>query len=171
MSVTKEYDEWFTKYTNQWLPEWPWLWLKAQGYAESLLQPDAVSPTGAKGIMQIEPETWEDIKVRLRTIIPWKADIFEPEWNIAGGVYYMATMRNGWAAPRPESDRRNLAFASYNAGFGNILKAQKKANGVNDYDSIIAKLPMITGKKAQETITYVERIETYYNQFVRAEMN
>jgi membrane-bound lytic murein transglycosylase MltF len=165
-SVTKEYDEWFQKYATQWLLEWDWVWLKAQGYAESLLNPKAESSVGAKGIMQIMDETWYDIKGRLQTIIPLTANVFEPQWNIAGGVYYMALMRNGWAAPRFEEDRRKLAQASYNAGFGHILKAQEKAGGVNDYDSIIAKLPMVTGtENAMQTTNYVHHIQQYYNQF------
>jgi hypothetical protein len=56
--------------------------------------------------------------------------------------------------------------ASYNAGFGHILKAQEKAGGVNDYDSIIAKLPMVTGtENAMQTTNYVHHIQQYYNQF------
>ena len=172
MSVTKEYDPWFEQYVKQWLSEWDWLWLKAQGYAESLLQPDAISEAGAKGIMQFMDDTWYDVKQRLHTIIPKTASVFDAQWNVCGGVYYMALMRNGWAAPRSEEDRRKLAQASYNAGFGNILEAQKKAGGVNDYASIIEKLPMVTGTaNAKQTTDYVVRIEQYYNQFKKETLN
>lgn len=164
-TVTKEYDQWFQEYAKRWLPEWDWLWLKAQGYAESLLQPDAISGAGAKGIMQFIDSTWYDMKSRLRTVVPPNAKVTDPQWNICAGVYYMALLRNGWAAKRSEDDRRKLAQASYNAGMEHLIEAQKKAGGVNDYASIIAKLPMITGAKSHETITYVERIEEYYNQF------
>jgi len=168
MSATKQYDSWFQEYSKRWLPEWDWLWLKAQGYAESLLQPDALSNVGAQGIMQLMADTWYDCKMRLRTIVPGTATRDEPQWNICGGIYFMSVMRNGWASPRPEEDRRKLAQASYNAGFGNLLKAQQKAGGVNDYDSIIKQLPMVTGaENAKQTTDYVKRIEIYYNQFVK----
>lgn len=171
-SVTKEYDEWFQKYTQQWLPEWDWLWLKSQGYAESLLNPKAESPVGAKGVMQFMPATWFDMKSRLQTVIPATAKITDPQWNICAGVYYMALLRNGWAAPRPEEDRRKLAQASYNAGMEHLIESQKKASGVNDYDSIIAKLPMVTGtENAMQTTNYVHHIEQYYNQFKKETLN
>ena len=170
--ITKEFDQYFIEATAQWLSEWPWQWLKSQGYAESLLQSDALSPAGAKGIMQIMDETWTDITTRLRHIIPPRTSVFDAHWNIVGGVYYMALMRGGWGSPRPEEDRRRLALASYNAGFGNLLEAQVLSGGKNDYASIIAHLPTVTGEdNAKQTITYVTRIEQYYDQFTRGAVN
>lgn len=165
------YDDSFKEAVTQWLPEWDFLWLKAQGYAESRLVPSAQSTAGAKGIMQIMDDTWYDVKQRLQTIIPSNASVFEPHWNIIGGVYYMSVMRNGWAFPRPEDDRRKLAFSSYNAGFGNILLAQKLSGGKADYDSIIVELPKVTGiENAQQTTAYVQRIYEYYQQFTSEEV-
>ena len=163
-AITTEYDAWFEQYMTQWLPQWDWRYEKSQGYAESLLQPDAVSPAGAKGIMQFMDETWDDVRFRLR--FPSTASPFDPQYAIEAGAYYMALMRNGWAAERPESDRRELAFASYNAGFGNILEAQKLSGGKNLYRDIIDFLPQVTGaQNAKQTTDYVTRIQTYYMQF------
>jgi soluble lytic murein transglycosylase-like protein len=163
-AITTEYDSLFEQYMTQWLPQWPWLYLKAQAYAESLLQPDAVSSAGAQGILQFMPETWQDVSFRLR--FPSTATPFQPTYAIEAGAYYMSLMRNGWAAPRPESDRRELAWASYNAGFGNILEAQKLSGGKNLYQDIINFLPQVTGaQNAKQTTSYVTRIQTYYMQF------
>jgi len=53
-------------------------------------------------------------------------------------------------------------FGSYNAGKGNILKAQKVAEkknlNPNRWDSIEKTLPKITGKHSEETINYVQKI-------------
>ncbi|MGB6977284.1 MAG: transglycosylase SLT domain-containing protein [Gammaproteobacteria bacterium] len=164
MTVTTQYDEQFKDAGAKWLPEWDWLYFRAQGYAESLLQPDAVSSEGAKGLMQFEDPTWEDVKFRLR--FPFSASPFDPQYAIPAGVYFDALMRNGWAAPRSEDDRRALSFASYNAGFGNILKAQKEAKDAADWQSISRQLWRITGAdNAKQTIDYVNRIEQYYQQF------
>jgi soluble lytic murein transglycosylase-like protein len=170
-TITTEYDSLFEEAMKTWLPQWNWLWLKVQAYAESLLQSDAVSPVGAQGIMQFMPNTWEDVSFRLR--YPSTATPFNPTYAIPAGAYYMALMRNGWAAERPEEDRRNLAFASYNAGFGSILEAQKLSGGKTLYQDIIAFLPQVTNEtkdgklidNAKQTADYVTRINQYYTQF------
>ena len=164
LAITTEYDKYFEQYMAQWLPDWNWIYLKSQAYAESLLQPDAVSEAGAQGIMQFMDDTWADVSFRLR--FPSTASPFDPQYAIEAGAYYMALMRNGWAAERPESDRRELAFASYNAGFGNILEAQKLSGGKNLYRDIIDFLPQVTGaQNAKQTSDYVTRIQTYYMKF------
>jgi len=53
-------------------------------------------------------------------------------------------------------------LASYNAGMGNLLKAQKKVGGKLLYKEIIQGLPEVTGKHSKETIDYVQKILSYY---------
>jgi hypothetical protein len=57
-------------------------------------------------------------------------------------------------------------MASYNCGFGNMLKAQKLANNANDYASIIRALPGVKKVKAAEPTAYVKRILRYYSRLV-----
>ena len=67
----------------------------------------------------------------------------------------MGQMLASWSAPRPADDRLKLALASYNAGIGNLLKAQKKCGGCSDYAGIIRQLHEVTGpKNAEETTRY-----------------
>ena len=73
----------------------------------------------------------------------------------------MARLKRGWSSPRPAYDRHLLAMASYNAGFGNLLKAQRACGGGVLYAEIIACLPQITGHHSNETITYVQRIQRW----------
>ena len=158
-----QYDKAFIKYTAKYLPGVDWRLLKAQGLAESNLDPDAESPAGAVGVMQFMPDTWSDMCAELK----WSnADRKDPEKSIEAGAHYMAKLIKGWSSPRPDIDRYCLALASYNAGFGNLLKAQKKAGGSHMYADIIRRLPDITGEFSGETIAYVRRILNYYNQLV-----
>jgi soluble lytic murein transglycosylase-like protein len=124
-----------------------------------LLNPDAESPVGAKGLAQFMPATWADICKRLNygAISPHVA-----KYAIDGGAYYMSKLYYGWSNKRADIDRWDLARASYNAGFGNLLKAQKKVNGAMSYAEIIKGLPAVTGKYSQETIVYVNRIHKWY---------
>lgn len=78
----------------------------------------------------------------------------------------MARLRNGWSSPRPETDRHSLAMASYNAGFGNLLKAQSACGGGVLYSEIIACLPDVTGHHSKETIGYVEKTWDWYLMMV-----
>lgn len=101
------------------------------------------------------PATWADVSSRTgfkgystRAVGP----------AIEAGAYYMAMLRRGWSSPRPSIDRHELAEASYNAGMGNLVKAQKVCGMPVLYTEISACLPCVTGQNAQETLTYVQRI-------------
>ncbi len=133
----------FKKWTDNYLVGHHYTMLKAQCYQESLLNPLAESEVGAKGLCQFMDFAWGDVAPKL-TFSP-KATAFDPELSIQAAAFYDAKLRRGWIAPRPEKDRMNLTFASYNAGFGNILKAQDACDGANLYYDIIACLHLITG--------------------------
>jgi len=81
---------------------------------ESAGNPHAISPKGAKGLMQLMDGTARDMGV---------ASSFSPIENITGGVKYLKNMLESF-----NGDER-LALASYNAGPG----AVKKYNGVPPY--------------------------------------
>lgn len=147
-----------------WLPGVDYRLLKAQCYQESLLNPKAVSPVGAKGLCQFMDFTWGEVSDALK--FPPEATAFAPKLSITAAGYYMARMRGVWTSPRPETDRHSLALASYNAGAGNLIKAQKACGGPSLFSEIIVCLPDITGHYAKETQTYVRRIWTYFTQMI-----
>ena len=161
-SFSKEYDAYFRVYAGHYLADYSWLYLKAQGYQESLLDKDAVSHAGAQGVMQIMPGTWEEQTERLGII----ASPFNPRANILVGASYMKRMVSFWKAPRPKIERLRLAQASYNAGAGNILKAQRKCQNKSLWKDISPCLVQVTGRHSEETITYVGRIQRWYEELV-----
>lgn len=156
-----KYDKYFSKYSKRFFgPAFDWHYFKAQAIAESHLDPEAKSPVGAAGVMQIMPRTYEEI---LRKNPKIRGSRLQPRWNIAAGIYYDRQIWNVWKAPRPFYDRLHFMFGSYNAGKGNILKAQKIAEkrGLNPniWSSIEPTLSAVTGKRSRETIGYVKKID------------
>ncbi len=161
VSSADRFDDHFIKWAKTYFARLvEWQWFKAQALAESSLNPEAKSPAGALGIMQIMPVTGEEIAGRLAT----EARFLDPAWSIQAGIYYDRYLWEKWTSPRPPLERLRWTFASYNAGFGNILKAQSK---VHDCDSLkwscaVRFLPEVTGSNAEETENYVHRIERYF---------
>lgn len=51
--------------------------------------------------------------------------------------------------------------ASYNAGAGNIIRAQRACNGARSWIQIRVCLPQITGHHSNETIQYVDLIHRW----------
>ncbi len=157
-----KYDRYFSKYSKRFFgPLFDWRYFKAQAIAESRLKANAKSRVGAVGIMQIMPKTYQEIMKQNPMI---RGAHGNPRWNIAAGIYYDRTMWKLWKAKRPFQDRVNFMFGSFNAGKGNILKAQRQAKhkGLNEnrWASIERTLPTITGKHSKETLTYVNKIHT-----------
>lgn len=154
--MTKEYDRWFQEFAFIYfsgLVTWPWL--KAQGIAESGLRHDAVSPVGARGIMQIMPGTAKEIAKHFQ-VVP---NLDDPKTSIMFGAHYLRKMWNIFGQEEG-LERLRFAFGAYNAGAGNIIKAQKLARRPDKWEDICTVLPRITGDDdAPETIAYVRRIE------------
>ena len=162
-SFPDRYDTDIEAAATRYLPQTDWRLLKAQYYQESRLQPDAVSPVGAVGIAQFMPGTWADVS---RSLGFEKLNRRMAQPAILAGAYYMAKLHGVWKAPRPAADRHSLAMASYNAGAGHLIKAQRLCGGVNAYAEIARCLPRVTGHHSRETITYVQRIWKYWTQMV-----
>ncbi len=142
-----------------------WRMLKAQLVAESGLNPTAKSPVGALGLAQFMPKTWDEVMKGLG--LPADTPRTDTDTSIKACAYYMRSLFGKWKAPRPEIDRYCLALASYNAGMGNILKAQKLATEKHPFATVIAQLPHVTGNdNARQTQAYVARTLAVYHTLV-----
>jgi membrane-bound lytic murein transglycosylase F len=154
---SNNWDVQFRKESGTFMPGIDWRLLKAQCYQESLLDPLAVSHAGAVGLCQFMPGTWSDA----RRALGWAtaAAATDPDLSITAAAWYMSKLRGVWTAKRPDMDRHMLAMACYNAGCGNVLKAQRLCDNARLYKDIVPPcLPQVTGRHSTETITYVERI-------------
>ncbi|MDH5784010.1 MAG: transglycosylase SLT domain-containing protein [Chromatiales bacterium] len=145
---SSDYDGHFRKYTKRYFgPYYDWHWFKAQAIAESNLNPDVKSHRGAVGLMQILPRTFAEIQ----ELNPNFADLREPRWNIAAGIYYDRTIYRKWELPS-DQDRLYLAFASYNAGYVRMRRAyQRTPEPVESWEQVAPQAP-------EETRGYVKRI-------------
>ena len=81
--------------------------IRAIIHAESAYRPDARSPRGAQGLMQLMPATQQELDV---------TDPYDPLLNIDGGATYLARML------RTFDGDVDLAAAAYNAGPGAVQK-------------------------------------------------
>ena len=81
--------------------------VKAIIKAESNFNKKAVSPVGAKGLMQLMPATAASLQV---------ADSFHPENNIEGGVRYLRYLFKLFKGNLP------LVLAAYNAGENTVMR-------------------------------------------------
>lgn len=154
------YDDTFRKYSKRYFgPGFDWRHFKAQGLAESNLDPNAKSWVGARGIMQLMPSTYSEV----RSKNPAMQQIDDPEWNIAAGIYYDRKLWVSWETDSVESDRVPFMFASYNAGRLTILRAQDTARthalDHRTWKSIETVAPRMKRWRHTETLDYVRRIE------------
>ena len=151
---SSEFDPLFRKYTKHYFgAHFDWRWFKAQGIAESGLDPDARSPAGARGIMQILPSTYREIRTRN----PFLADIEDPRWNIAAGIFYDRQLYRKWKQNQeiPVTQRLEFAFGSYNAGYRSVLRAYRKAE---DRHGEVKRWEQVAPFAPAETRRYVLRI-------------
>ena len=158
-----QYDAAIQQAVKRWWPGVDWRLWKAQLWQESRFDPDAVSPVGARGLAQFMPATWAEVSQQMK-INRLSPHLAEPA--IEAGAFYMARLRQNWSSPRPEQDRHSLALASYNAGLGNLLKAQRACDGALLYANIAQCLPQITGAHAQETLYYVPAVWRWYRNLL-----
>ncbi|OOR92511.1 lytic transglycosylase domain-containing protein [Moraxella bovis] len=80
--------------------------VKAIIHTESAFNPNARSPVGAMGLMQLMPSTARDMGV---------SNAWDPIQNIEGGVKYLAWLQRQFR-------NRDHVVAAYNAGLGNVRK-------------------------------------------------
>jgi len=119
---------------------------------ESKYQTNATSPAGAKGLMQIMPETasWIAEQQGISEFNP--DELNNPEVNIRFGCWYIASLSHEFSGNIP------LIVAAYNAGRGKVREwiVNEKWDG-NPQE--LEKIPF------KETRQYVENVLKNYNAY------
>jgi membrane-bound lytic murein transglycosylase MltF len=107
--------------------------------------------------MQIMPATGKELGV---------GDITLAEPNVHGGVKYMRRLMDRYFrdADLDQQNRTLFAFASYNAGPGNVAKLRREAQARGlDPNQWFNNVEMVAARRiGQETVQYVRNIYKYY---------
>ncbi len=159
LTITKAYDRPIKQACEEFTPSLPPMLCKGQWYQESRLDPQACSHAGACGLPQLMPGTARDMA---RVLGYGTLDRHSIEPALRAGSAYMKRMLAIWSSPRPWWDKVALALASYNAGPGNIISAQRLAGGAVLYAPIMAELHRVTGRHAAETRGYAPAIRRWW---------
>ncbi|WP_404473903.1 membrane-bound lytic murein transglycosylase MltF [Vreelandella venusta] len=141
--------------------------LASLAYQESHWDPQAVSPTGVRGIMMLTQNTAESLGVENR---------LNPAAAIDGGARYLADRHQRLPDSLPEPDRTYLALASYNIGRGHVLDARQLARELgknpDSWEDMKEVLPLKADKRyypqtrygyarGYEPVHFVQRIRNY----------
>lgn len=137
-----------------------WLALAAVGFQESRFDPDARSPAGAVGIMQIHPATAADPNVGVRGVAT------DVSANIEAAARYLAFLRDRYFASSEISDAARLDFtlAAYNAGPARVRRLRRKAaeRGLDPNRWFGNVEHVARAELGMETFRYVGNVEKIY---------
>ena len=107
----------------------------------------AKSEVGARGLMQLMPDTWDAIGEESN----FYTEAFNPHKNLEKGIKYLEKLNNYYCKrnhPKwnelSTKDKQSIIAAAYNGGIGRLIK--------NDWD--ISKMPL-------ETQSYVKKVMNF----------
>jgi membrane-bound lytic murein transglycosylase F len=190
MKDENRFDDLIKKYAT--LHRLPWLLIKAQIWAESNFDPNAVSPCGAKGLMQLMPGTAREMFTAEfeRQYDEYDAEKpFDPEVNIDLGVKYDRFLYGRFPEIPLADERMKFMLAAYNCGRAYINQALRLAREVEfgfqpkvlppgewqtwEYSCTFLSVPLceVKGKRPdyRQVWKYVLRVWTKYLQLRNAE--
>jgi soluble lytic murein transglycosylase-like protein len=104
--------------------------VRAVMQVESAFNPNAKSPKGAMGLMQLMPATMRQYGVR---------NAFNPVENVRAGVAYLRELLNRY------SNNEELALAAYNAGPGAVDKHGQAVPPYRETQNYVAQINKMVG--------------------------
>ena len=134
-----KYEPLFKKHANK---DVDWVLLASVAYQESHWNPNALSPTGVRGIMMLTRDTAEFVGIKNRR---------DAEQSIKGGSKYLAMQIKRLPNSIPQHQKIWFALASYNLGFGHLMGARiitkiRKQNP-NSWTHVKNNLPLLHQRK------------------------
>ena len=152
-----------------------WRLLAAIGYQESLWNPNAISPTGVRGMMMLTRRTAKEMGVSNRR---------DPIQSIEGGARYFKKLYQRLPKQIAEPHRTWFALAAYNVGYGHLMDARvlarKEGLDPNDWFVVRKQLPRLLKREVYsktrhgyaragaQSVIYVRNIRRYYEALVWA---
>lgn len=145
-----------------------WQLLAAVGYQESHWDPDAVSPTGVRGLMMLTHPTASEMGI---------SDRRDPAQSIDGGARYLRSIKDRLPEEITGDDRLYMAMAAYNVGLGHLYDArtitETRGGDPNSWEDVRASLPLLQQRewhsqtrhgyaRGGEPVIYVRNIRRYY---------
>lgn len=121
---------------------------------ESNFSPGAVSVKGARGLMQIMPETgkWVAGKKGLQGYDPDL--LFNPEYNVKIGVWYVAELYREYRGDTV------LVLAAYNAGHGNVERWLEQHSWTGERESI-DQIPFPETRQFIRKVLFYQQVYRY----------
>ncbi|PSU31846.1 murein transglycosylase [Photobacterium lutimaris] len=147
---------WFDFFSKK--RELPVTTMMALARQESALNIEAISPVGARGLMQLMPATAKETAKKLGRNYEGKSSLFDPGVNIRLGSGYLKMMLEQY------DNNRIFAFAAYNAGPSRVTRWRNGTDGRLDVYAFIEAIPF------NETRGYVQNIlmfEIYYGDLTQ----
>lgn len=147
----------------------PWQLLVAMGYQESHWNPNAISPTGVRGLMMLTRPTAACLGIH---------DRLNPHLSILGGARYLSMLLNRLPPSIPYPNRLWMALAAYNMGFGHLLDARRlvssRGGDPNSWSAVKKVLPLLNQRRyfvhtqfgyanGAQAAEYVTSIRNYYD--------
>lgn len=122
--------------------------LMAIARRESAYNPQALSPAGARGLMQLMPDTAAQVSRDIGLSDPGPYDVLDPELNIRLGSTYLRDKLTRYGG------NRLAATAAYNAGPSRVDQWLEE-QGVEAFDLFVERIPY------RETRDYVQAVLAY----------
>ena len=119
---------------------------------------DRTSVAGARGLMQITPDTARFIAKKSGGIKFVLEDLATPQVNIAYGTWYLRYLLDHYEGRTP------LAVAAYNAGMGNVDRWIERAGG---RDNFVPRTHIAFPETRHYTIEVLERRRDYARRYSR----
>lgn len=107
------YDDMIKKYTAE--IGWDWRLVASLAFQESRFEPQSESWAGAKGLMQIMPETAKELNINPN----------DPYESVKGGTYYLKQLWEKNDDIQDSIQRIKFTLAAYNCGYAHLKDAQR----------------------------------------------
>jgi membrane-bound lytic murein transglycosylase F len=146
-----------------------WRLLAAVAYQESKWDPDAISESGVRGLMQLTEETARRLGIR---------DRLDPADGVLGAARYLRDLKAKLPARIEEPDRTWLALAAFNIGLGHLedarVLAQKQKLNPDHWSDVKRTLPLLAlpeyyadakhgYARGGMPVAFVDRVRGYYD--------